>query len=148
MINHAETSGIRTIDQARAAFAWKVVNGVADKRAYKQAVRKAPSLVQNAGLGQAAAFIKAAGGAHELVFTHLQEWLCGGNIRQDLERAGGLPRPLLAVMDDTRPSLLKQLGDKDVDAILYRTATREALAILSWLKRIAEAVTPREIRSR
>lgn len=122
---------MRTVEQERAKYAWICVNEVKKQsfaKDYRSIAIKTPTLILNNGLGQTLAFFKAKGknnpsDEHEVLFKHISEWL------------------------------KKQLKISNVDALewivsdatsqQYRLATMEALALLQWIKRFAEAVLPK-----
>jgi len=87
---------------------------------YKTWAMKCPSMLQNCGLMQTAAFYQDKA---EKVYGVLGRWLTADN---------RVPWP-----DDSAGSdlmnRLNQLGDHDVEA--YRFATREAIAFMTWVKR-------------
>jgi CRISPR-associated protein Cmr5 len=97
------------------------------KGKYGSVVRKLPSYILANGLGQTLAFLKAKGEGrpgdeHEVLYQHLAEWL------QKQLHIGG---DLLEWLANTATSQQ------------YRLATMEALALLQWLKRFAEAELPK-----
>lgn len=117
----------QTIQQQRAALAWKQVNELdrnPKKGEYGSLVRSLPAMIQTDGLGQTLAFLLAKGGnnpnaPHSIAYSHLQQWLSGQ----------------FQEMEDN--SLLDWLLTQD--STTYRFVTSEAQAYLLWLKRFAEA---------
>lgn len=134
--------GPRSLDQWRAAFAWQAVHEARAVSDYAQAVTKLPALIQTVGLGQAVAFLSAGDAKQRKVYQHLQDWLCGGRLRERLRATGdgeNPPPPPLASGPGSGPHvLLERLGA--ASGARYRAATREALALAVWLKRMADAV--------
>ena len=97
------------------------------KEKYGSVVRKLPSYILTNGLGQTLAFLKAKGkgepgNEHEILYQHIEEWL---------QRQLGINNNLLDWLVNTATSQQ------------YRLATMEALALLQWLKRFAEAELPK-----
>jgi CRISPR-associated protein Cmr5 len=124
----------QTIDQERAALAWKAIEDVNEKpedfkKQYASWVRSAPADVMTNGLGQTLAFMLAKGkgsdtdSAPSLLYRHLSEWVC--------------PK-----MGWGQAGLLDKLIEPNSTSDVYRRATTEALTYLVWLKRFAEAVLP------
>lgn len=124
----------KTIDQERAAAAWKAVNQVDAtsseefKKKYASWVRSAPTNVMINGLGQTLAFMLAKGKpdrseAPAVLYMHLSDWTT--------KQMG---------WTQTNAGLLIELINHSSD--VYRRATVEILAYLVWLKRFAEAVLP------
>lgn len=131
----------RTLAQRRAAFALKRIKDVAgwgkkdDKAKYARLVRKLPAMVLHNGLGQALAFHLAdaqgdKGLPARTVVRHLTEWFA--------ER--GQPYEGLVAAD--LGSLISKLVDGDSRA--YVRAQQEALALLDWMKKLADAFLPKE----
>jgi CRISPR-associated protein Cmr5 len=97
------------------------------KGKYGSVVRKLPSYILTNGLGQTLAFLKAKGkgepgNEHEVLYRHLADWV-GRKVHADGD--------LLSWLVNTATSQQ------------YRLATMEALALLQWLKRFAEAELPK-----
>lgn len=124
-----------TLDQRRAAHAWKAVMGLAkvegDRRIYDSAAEeyereahRLPTRIIASGLGQALAFIvaKAKDKKPKLKKLHddLTSWV--------VERPLALKEPGSLLL-----SVIK--GDSD----FLRRATEETLAYLQWLNRFLEA---------
>lgn len=121
----------QTIEQKRAQFALSRVREVSSNQRriagrYRQEVMGLPSMVLTNGLGQTLAFLKAKGAGsqneHATAYRHLNDWV----------------RAQLSLGDD----LLEAVTQMDVS--VYRLAQSEALAVLGWLKRFAEAELPKE----
>jgi len=123
-------SALRTLEQERAKHAWDCVQEVKDKPFagnYRTIAVKVPSLIVTNGLGQTLAFLKAKGkgepgNEHEVLYRHLTDWV-GRKVHADGD--------LLSWLVNTATSQQ------------YRLATMEALALLQWLKRFAEAELPK-----
>jgi len=123
-------SALRTLEQERAKHAWDCVQEVKDKPFagnYRTIAVKVPSLIVTNGLGQTLAFLKAKGkgdpgNEHEVLYRHLADWV-GRKVHADGD--------LLSWLVNTATSQQ------------YRLATMEALALLQWFKRFAEAELPK-----
>jgi CRISPR-associated protein Cmr5 len=126
----AMPSALRTLEQERAKHAWDCVQEVKDKPFagdYRTIAVRVPSLIVTNGLGQTLAFLKAKGkgepgNEHEVLYRHLTDWV-GRKVNADGD--------LLSWLVNTATSQQ------------YRLATMEALALLQWLKRFAEAELPK-----
>jgi CRISPR-associated protein Cmr5 len=125
-------SALRTLEQERAKHAWDCVQEVKDKYKhiagdYRAIAVKVPSLIVTNGLGQTLAFLKAkgkgeSGNEHEVLYRHLTDW-----VGRKVNANGDLLNWLLNTATSQQ----------------YRLATMEALALLQWLKRFAEAELPK-----
>jgi CRISPR-associated protein Cmr5 len=118
-----------TLDQRRAKHAWGVVQRAKkregaheeqDPKKFGGQVKKLPTRIMAAGLGQALAFLKAKNYAPGLL-ADLSEWM-----RLRIPPKPGEPTDLLERIIQ---------GDSD----FLRRATDEVLAYLIWLERFAEA---------
>lgn len=118
-----------TLDQRRARHAWEAVQRAKQKQGAHEKqdpkkfggqVKKLPTRIMAAGLGQALAFLKAKDYAPGLL-AELTEWM-----RQRIPPKQGEPTDLLE-------RIIR--GDSD----FLRRATDEVLAYLLWLNRFAEA---------
>lgn len=111
----------QTQEQERAKQAWENIKEVKKGFAseYKALVSSAPADIQTNGLGQTVAFwlSKPKSDAHKVLYCHLSEW-----VMQEMGEQGDLIRWIT-----------------QTDSRRYRQATVEALAILGWLKRFAQA---------
>ena len=124
------TSVLRTLEQKRAKHAWDCVQEVKSQpfaSDYRSIAVKVPSLILTNGLGQTLAFLRAKGegepgNEHEILYQHIEEWL---------QKQLGINKNLLDWLVNTATSQQ------------YRLATMEALALLQWLKRFAEAELPK-----
>lgn len=136
----------QSLEQKRAAFAWKCITQVSDehRKEYAGLAKSAPADIQINGLGQVLAFWRAKGyekgkskgNAHSSIYAHVSEWL-GDNERFNVEKrfveegAGNAKRKV-------EKWVLNWLTDT-ASTDDYRRATTEAIAFLVWLKRFAEA---------
>jgi CRISPR-associated protein Cmr6 len=124
----------RTLEQHRAKFALDTINkeksNADNAAAYGRNVKRLPAMILNNGLGQAMAFLLADDKTPSKVFyKDMQTWLCG-------------------VCDDTHPrrvylnaDLIKELMDGDRSS--YIQAQQEALRLLTWMKKVADAYLPK-----
>ena len=115
--------GRKTLEQKRAAHAWKQVlevkKGTKDeKKSFMTQIKKTPIRIVSAGLGQALAFLQAKGYA-----PHLRNALTDWTNR----RLG----------KDGNKDLLQRIIHGDSEFL--RRATAESLAYLEWMVRFAEA---------
>ena len=118
-----------TLDQQRAAHAWRVVQAAKQKTGvhakqnfeeFRGQAKKLPVRIMASGLGQALAFLKAKGYAPGLIDA-LSNWVA--------QRMGP---------DKNTPTdLLERIIGGNADFL--RRATDEVLAYLQWLNRFAEA---------
>ena len=110
-----------TREQERAAFAWNKVQG--QGRDYRNLVKSAPAMVMGNGLMQTLAFLKGKGKQHHVaVMDHIIGWLHEKNILQG----------------NTFAAAMTDLYRKN--SFEYQRATDEALAILRWLRHLADTV--------
>lgn len=123
----------QTVEQERAQFALGRVHDVKRHHQriagrYRQEVMGLPAMILVNGLGQTLAFLKSKGAGsqneHAVAYRHLNDW-----VLPRLSRAG---------------DLLEAITQMDVTT--YRLAQAEALAMLGWLKRFAEAEIAQERR--
>ena len=120
-------SALRTLEQERAQHAWSCVQEVKDKPFagdYRTIAVKVPSLIVTNGLGQTLAFLRSKPDRQhfQLLYRHLADWV-GRKVHADGD-------------------LLNWLVN-EATSQQYRLATMEALALLQWLKRFAEADLPK-----
>jgi CRISPR-associated protein Cmr5 len=114
----------QTKEQERSKFALAKVKEVPAKiqGAYRQLAKSAPADIQSNGLGQTVAFWKSKKkDEYDRLYDHLKAWLSA--------------------------SSQMNFGDQDLiewiantDSVKYRQATAESLAILGWIKRLAEGL--------
>ncbi len=117
---------MRTLEQERAEFAWKKVQGLPGdyRNDYRNLVKSLPAMIMTNGLMQTLAFLEGKGKDHHAALVkHLIEWL----IRRGMvEKRSGFK--------DVMEKLYGSSSQK------YQQATEEALAILRWLRQFADAV--------
>lgn len=111
---------MKTLEQKRAEFAWKKVKGESEK--YKNLVKSLPAMIMTNGLMQTLAFLEGKKEEHHKdALLHISEWLK----EQDIVKSTNFSE----VMEH-----LYKSSSQD-----YQRATEEALAILLWLRRLADA---------
>lgn len=121
----------RTMAQRRAAHALERIKAAEarwDEDArdrYAGYVEKLVASILTNGLGQAAAFERAAGQEHLQLYRDLEDWLCGPD--------GPYYRP------NRHPNYELMDAIVENDRHLYMRAQAEALAWLEWLKKFAVA---------
>lgn len=94
-------------------------------------LRKLPALIHGSGLGQTLAFLRAKQGndgekSHAHVYTILSDWLCQSN-NKGCVFTGGNPNDALQAIAHGN---MRQ----------YMAAQNEALALLDWLVKLAQAL--------
>ena len=118
---------MQTIVQQRAKYALERLKEIKDKnqKDYTQNVKGLPAMILQNGLGQALAFLAAKdGGEKGTVYWYLKEHI-GFWIKKTIYH------------DQKDKDILRCITEGT--AREYLEAQREALEILSWLKRFAEA---------
>jgi len=128
---------LRTLEQNRANFAWeciqeiKKLNNEKVEKNYNSYVKKTSALIQTSGLGNTLVFYKSKFGneseeklssdkrAYKLLYENLNEWF-KKKFRKEQE-------------------IIKWIVDSNTSSIETFQVTREILALLSWMKRFAEA---------
>ena len=130
-----ELTTLKTIEQGRATFAFKAVQGVSDslKKEYKSTAKKLPVLIKTNGLGQTLAFLKSKGGkidktgkitinAHDKLYQHIGSWLQTEDVKRLVEEG----------------ELVEQVINLKSQA--YRQVTVETLALLNWMRRFVDGL--------
>lgn len=118
---------VQTMEQKRAAYALEQVNAFCRKDKPRQVelrrhVNGLPAMIHMNGLGQALAFYRMKGGAHEEIYKVLSAWLCQKEGR---------------VFREASADVLEAITRSDMHH--YMAAQGEALALLEWLKKFALA---------
>ena len=128
-------SRISNLEHERAKEAWSCVDYVnaeetdTFKKDYRSVVMKSPTMIITNGLGQTLAFLKSKGKndeskPEEKLYKDIENWL---DNRIKWTAKGGLIEKVIALPNDK-----------------FRHATTETLSFLSWMKRFADAVLPKE----
>lgn len=120
----ANKTNMKKLENGRAEFAYKCVEAIKTSSDYKSYVKKVPVLIQTNGLGNTLAYMVSKGKAYDLIYQHLTTWL-------SKEECG-----CMALPDQT--DLLKFVVSQP--STVYRQVTTECLALLNWLRRLAEGM--------
>lgn len=115
---------VKRISQRRAEFALQHIQGLSSsgRKGFRDKVKGAPAMILQNGLGAALAFMLGKDDHKEVAWAVL-EWL-----RQTEIVKGQTDRPV----DVIKGINMLSVGD-------YLRAQREALEVLAWLKRYADA---------
>ena len=129
-------SQITNLEHERAKEAWSCIDFVNTeydnkgfKKDYRSIVMKFPTMIITNGLGQSLAFLKAKGKndehkSEEKLYRDIENWL---DKRIQWNAKGELIEKVISLPSDK-----------------FRFATTETLSYLSWMKRFADAVLPKE----
>lgn len=122
---------VEDTERKRASYALECVMKVKDdnskkRKEYRQQAKNLPTLLHENGLAQTLAFLKSKDTAHKELYSNMQAWL--------IEKAG------IAWEKTDKPGLLDRLLEEN--SIVYMQASREAMSLASWLKRLAAAEIP------
>ncbi len=112
---------MQTLEQQRAAYAWKQVQHCG--KDYTNLAKGAPALIMANGLMQSLAFYESKGQDHQKLNKHILGWLS----KQKLVESEKF-KDAMECLYDTSPAK-------------YRHATQEALELLKWVRQFAPAVT-------
>lgn len=126
---------MENIEHERAKEAWSCIDYVNSeendkfKKEYRSIVMKSPTMIITNGLGQTLAFLKSKGKndrnkPEEKLYRDIESWL---NNRVQWTAKGELMEKVISLPNDK-----------------FRYATAETLSFLSWMKRFADAVLPKE----
>jgi len=133
---------IENLEQQRAEEAWSCVDYVnreiddpSFKKEYRSLAMRLPSLIITNGLGQTLAFLKAKGKGkdskpEEKIYQDIDGWLSKSK----------------KIKWTTKGELIERLIA--LNSSEFRFATYETLSFLTWLKRFADAVLPKEDEER
>lgn len=119
-----------SIEQARAALAWDLVEQVAkkskeDRKTYRTAVRGLPAMLQATGIATTYAYLRGKDDGRKMAADHLAAWLKVDSLA-----------PVAWTQSDA--DLLKRLRNEP-DQQVWWQAGDEAQVFATWLKRFAEA---------
>ncbi len=114
---------MRTIGQERASYALeKVLNLKCDRKDFKSFSAGVPSMILQNGFGQVLAFLLAKGtDKHIVMFEIIKEWLVRNHLAQGEDK-------------EKFVRSLNNMSQQD-----YLMAQNEALKLLEWVKRYANA---------
>ena len=126
---------VKNIEHKRAKEAWGCIDYVNSegkdkfKKEYRSVVMKAPTMIIINGLGQTLAFLKSKGKndkskPEEKLYRDIENWL---NKRVQWTANVELIEKVISLPNDK-----------------FRYATAETLSFLSWMRRFADAVLPKE----
>ena len=132
-------SQITNLEHERAQEAWSCIDCINSeddynkgfKKEYRSIVMKLPTLIITNGLGQTLAFLRSKGKGdkrkpEDKIYQDIDGWLSKNkNIHWNAK--GELIERVIALPSDK-----------------FRQVTTETLAYLSWMKRFADAVLPKE----
>lgn len=126
---------MQTIQQQRAKFALEQVQSATDnpkvnKTEYKSYASALPAMIHMNGLGQAAAFYKAQGSTHGMLYELLSTWLTETN------------QPYENQPSADKRDLIAAITRSDMHS--YRLAQAEAQALMDWVKKFAKAYMTEE----
>ena len=135
----------RVLEQQRAKYALDEImeiNKKPDKtfkKDYASLVRRIPTMILNNGLGQTLAFLLSKQNKDkdaECLYGQLQTWLCGTNTPEDKNR---FPRRIYI---GSTPDLIGQIMGNDRHKYIH--AQVEAMSLLNWMKKFADAYLPQD----
>ena len=140
MTERLKQNNQRTLEQDRATYAWNCVSDVKDSAfagEYGSLARSAAADIRDNGFGPTLAFWYAKGyekgdvkdgeNQHAQLLHDVDEW-----VLKRLEEDGDIDA------EDRENGLLKWITEK-ATSDQYRRARSEAIALLVWIKRFAEA---------
>jgi CRISPR-associated protein Cmr4 len=126
-----------TLDQQRANYAWEKAEEAAQHgiiEEYTNLAKSVASLIMNSGLMQTLAFLQAKkDDQHEVLKTHLCKWLgrtLGGTKVTEIDE---FPLEPAADFQHVMTALYNSKSD------LYMRATSETMALLRWIRQLADA---------
>ena len=117
---------LRSLEQSRAKFAWECVQEIKKlndekiEKNYNSYVKRSLALIQTNGLGNTLAFYRSKKEqAYSKLNEHINNWF---------------NNQIISSQD-----ILKWIISEKTDSIEIFYATKEILALLSWVKRFAES---------
>lgn len=113
---------MKTLDQQRAAFAWKCALERGAQDTYVNLAKGAPALVMGNGLMQALAFYEQKSDDSRALGRHLREWL-------DVHWKRGACGSFAATMSALHGA----------SGLEYLRASEESLEVLRWIRQLAAA---------
>ncbi|MGQ9485956.1 MAG: type III-B CRISPR module-associated protein Cmr5 [Desulfosoma sp.] len=121
---------MKTLDQIRAEWAWSHVQDADEK--YKNLAKGLPALVMSNGLMQTLAFLqgkadKNRSNEYAKLVDHILNWL-------------GHKEAQVLKPEETADFKSSMRALCRCDSLLYQRATEETLAILKWIRYLANAV--------
>jgi len=118
---------MRTLDQIRAQYVWDQLQQSAPEKEYKNLAKSLPALIMSNGLMQTLAFLKSKDkDEHQRLIRDIVQWFANTEV--------GL---LETNQGNYRDAMSRLLGG---DSAYYMRATEEALAILKWIRYLAQTM--------
>jgi len=127
---------LKSLEQERAKYAWECIMEIKEEKKlekkYKSYIKKAPTFIQNSGLGNTLAFYKSKANskaspqksknsekkAYRKIYNHINEWF---KMRFEEE------------------DILKWICKKETSSIEIFRVTKELILLLDWMKKFVEA---------
>ena len=119
----------KSLDQERAAYAWKCVQN--QPKDYKNLAKSLPALVMSNGLMQTLAFLKAKESQehHATLGAHVVAWAMTSNKPDPSKNGTAFKSGFHTIMKN-----LYKMNSSE-----YRRVTEETLEILRWIRQMADA---------
>lgn len=115
---------MKTLDQIRAGYAWKRVQN--PTKEYQNLAKSLPAMIMTNGLMQTLAFLKGKskpGTEHDRLCKDILAWL----------------KEAPAIRKEDYEEAVTEIVEQ-MDSIAYQRATEEALAVLRWIRYLAQTV--------
>jgi len=136
-----------TLDQHRSRYAWEVARKAAEMEIigeYRILAKSVASLIMNSGLMQTLAFLQAKEKKtepdhHRALKEHLCRWL--GRVLGESASGTASDFPPESQADFCRVMEALHAADSD----LYMRATSETMALLRWIRQLADACNAVEV---
>lgn len=125
---------LKSLEQERAKYAWECIMEIKEEekeeleKKYKSYIKKAPTFIQNSGLGNTLAFYRSKAGsqkskspekkAYGKIYKHINEWF---------------------KMRFEEKDILKWIISKETSSIEIFRVTKELILLLDWMKKFVEA---------
>lgn len=132
-----DNATIKTLEQARAKFAYDKAKAVANEggkkaKEYKSYAKKLPMMIKTNGLGASLSFVLSKSKNKE---GHLTTW---GKLYEDLNSWLRTPHKKWLLGNNPPADLSEAVIN--LESQEYRALTVEVLAFLNWLRRFAEGL--------
>lgn len=120
-----------TLDQQRAGYAWEKAEEASHLiYEYTNLAKSVASLIMNSGLMQTLAFLQAKSSRdhpqYEVLLVHLTKWMG----MRFMSRAKDAPPPGFAIV---------MQGMYQMDSSTYMQVSNEMMALLRWIRQLADA---------
>jgi CRISPR type III-B/RAMP module-associated protein Cmr5 len=122
---------IQHLHQLRAVYAFECTQKGADGDKYNKAVQELPALIRNNGLTNTLAYLYSKEGAHQDLFSQIQEWLIGQGLIQESrspEHAKDINKTVATAQ------FMHKILNLDINEA--RVAQQEVLLLATWLFRL------------